>query len=153
MIDSWISVLLNWTELATNCFWRRRVSPDGFQTSLRRHSPCHWSVMTDRTESQSCITVLLISKFEVTLRLTVSQYVLVSSTLVGLATRYYFLSVFCCLKFAVLSLWGALSDERMALHTVQLLSDPSRAEPVTILYCLIWDFPQPGGPGSHIYIP
>jgi hypothetical protein len=29
---------------------------------------------------------------EVTLRLTAGQYVLVSSTLVGLATRYYFLS-------------------------------------------------------------
>jgi hypothetical protein len=42
---------------------------------------------------------------EVTLRLTVSQsvsqYVLVSSNLVGLATRYYFLSECCCLKFAV----------------------------------------------------
>jgi hypothetical protein len=34
----------------------------------------------------------------------VSQYVLVSSTLVGLATRYYFLSECCCLKFAVLYL-------------------------------------------------
>jgi hypothetical protein len=47
------------------------------------------------------------SEVEVTLRLTVSQsvsqYVLVSSTLVGLATRYYFLLVCCCLKFAVLA--------------------------------------------------
>jgi hypothetical protein len=41
---------------------------------------------------------------EVTLRLTVGRYVLVSSTLVGLATRYYFLSECCCLKFAVLFL-------------------------------------------------
>jgi hypothetical protein len=32
----------------------------------------------------------------------VSQYVLVSSALVGLATRYYFLSECCCLKFAKL---------------------------------------------------
>jgi hypothetical protein len=31
---------------------------------------------------------------------------------VGLATRYYFLSECCCLKFAVLYLFGALSDER-----------------------------------------
>jgi hypothetical protein len=54
---------------------------------------------------------LLCPKFEVTLRLTISQsVVLVSSTLVGLATRYYFLSECCCLKFAVLFLWGALSD-------------------------------------------
>jgi hypothetical protein len=42
------------------------------------------------------------SKVEVTLRLTVSQYILVSITLVGLATRYYFLSECCCLKFAPL---------------------------------------------------
>jgi hypothetical protein len=40
------------------------------------------------------------------------MYVLVSSTLVGLATRYYFLAECCCLKFAVLFLWGTLSDER-----------------------------------------
>jgi hypothetical protein len=35
----------------------------------------------------------------------------------------------------------------------QLLSGPSPAELVTIFYCLIWDSPQPGGPGSRIYIP
>jgi hypothetical protein len=45
---------------------------------------------------------------KVTLQLTVSQYVLVSSTLVGLATTYYFLPECCCLKFSVLYLWGAL---------------------------------------------
>jgi hypothetical protein len=68
----------------------------------------------------------------------VSQYVLVSRTLVGLATRYYFLSECCCLQFAVLFLWGALSDEMMGLQfAVQSLNGPSRAEPVTILYCLI----------------
>jgi hypothetical protein len=53
---------------------------------------------------------------KVTLRLTVSQYVLVSSTLVGLATRYYFLSECCCLKFEVLYRLGALSDERTGLQ-------------------------------------
>jgi hypothetical protein len=83
------------------------------------------------------------SKFEVTLRLTVSQYVLVSSTLVGLATRYYFLSECCCLKFAVFFLWGALSDERTSLQfVVQSLNGPSRSEPVTIFYCHIWDSPN-----------
>jgi hypothetical protein len=55
-----------------------------------------------------CKTECHLVKVEVTLRLTVSQsvsqYVLVSSTLVGLATRYYFLSDCCCLKFAVLYL-------------------------------------------------
>jgi hypothetical protein len=56
----------------------------------------------------------------------------------GLATRYYFLLEGCCLKVAVLFLWGALSDERTGLQlAVQSLNDPSRAEPVTILYCLI----------------
>jgi hypothetical protein len=50
------------------------------------------------------------SKFEVSL------YVLVSSTLVGLATRYYFLSECCCLKFVVFFLWGALSDERTGMQ-------------------------------------
>jgi hypothetical protein len=46
----------------------------------------------------------------------VSQYVFVSSSLVGLATRYYFLSECCCPKFAVLFLCGALSDERTGLQ-------------------------------------
>jgi hypothetical protein len=83
----------------------------------------------------------------------VSQYVLVSSTFVGLATRYYFLSEFCCLKFAVLYLWSALSDERTDLQFAVLsLNGPSPSEPVTIFYCLIW-LPQPGGLGSRIYIP
>jgi hypothetical protein len=84
------------------------------------------------------------------LRLTVSQNVLVSSTLVGRTTRCYFLSECCCLKFAVLFLRGALSDERTGLQfAVQSLNGPSRAEPITILYCVIWD----SGPGSRIYIP
>jgi hypothetical protein len=42
----------------------------------------------------------------------VSQHVLVSSTLLGLATRYYFLSECWCLEFAVLYLWGARERER-----------------------------------------
>jgi hypothetical protein len=46
----------------------------------------------------------------------ISQYVMVSSTLVGLATRYYFLSECCCLKYAVLFVKGALSDERTGLQ-------------------------------------
>jgi hypothetical protein len=72
----------------------------------------------------------------------VSQYVLVSSTLLGLATRYYFLSECRCLTFAVLFMWGTLSDERTGLwYAVQSLNGPSRSEPVTILYCLIWDSP------------
>jgi hypothetical protein len=46
----------------------------------------------------------------------VSKYVLVSSTLVGFANRYYFLLECFCLKFAALYLWGALSDERTGLQ-------------------------------------
>jgi hypothetical protein len=37
---------------------------------------------------------------------------------VGLATRYYFLSECYCLKFAVLYLWGDLSDERTDLQAI-----------------------------------
>jgi hypothetical protein len=69
----------------------------------------------------------------------VSQHVLMSRPLV---TRYYFLSECCCLKIAVLCLWGALSDERTNMQfAVQSLNGPSRSEPVTIFYCLIWDSP------------
>jgi hypothetical protein len=43
-----------------------------------------------------------------------------------------------CLRVAVLFPWSALSDERTGLQfAVQSLNGPSRAEPVTILYCLI----------------
>jgi hypothetical protein len=38
---------------------------------------------------------------------------------------------------------GVLSDERTGLQfAVQSLNGPSRAEPVAILYCLIWDSPN-----------
>jgi hypothetical protein len=46
----------------------------------------------------------------------VSQYALVSSTLVRLVTRYYFPPECCCLKFAVLYLLRALFDERTGLQ-------------------------------------
>jgi hypothetical protein len=48
----------------------------------------------------------------VTLRLTVSQYVLASSPLCGRLTRYCFLFKSLRLEFVVLSLWDALSGER-----------------------------------------
>jgi hypothetical protein len=55
-------------------------------------------------------------KVKVTLQLTVSQSLCqgIEPTL-RLVTRYYFLSEGCFLKFAFLSLWGALSDERSGL--------------------------------------
>jgi hypothetical protein len=76
---------------------------DGQSVSMSWYRTPLWDLRPDIT---SCRNV------EVTLPQSVSQYVLVSNTLVGLATRYYFLSECCCLKFAVLFLWGALSDER-----------------------------------------
>jgi hypothetical protein len=56
-----------------------------------------------------------------TLRLTVSQSAClgVEPTL-AFMTIYYFLSEGCCLKVAVLSLWGALSDERSGLSFIML---------------------------------
>jgi hypothetical protein len=47
-----------------------------------------------------------------------SQYILVSSTLCGRSTRYCFLFKCLGLKCVVLSLWGALSDERPGLSFV-----------------------------------
>jgi hypothetical protein len=67
--------------------------------------------------SEVLITSPAIRQVEVTVRLTVSQSVCqgIEPTL-GLVTRHYFLSEGCfCLKVAVLSLWGALSDERSGL--------------------------------------
>jgi hypothetical protein len=56
---------------------------------------------------------------------------------------YYFLLVCCCLKFAVLFLWGALSDEKMGLQfAVQSLNGLRHAEPITKFYCLIWNSPN-----------
>jgi hypothetical protein len=82
-----------------------------------------------------------------------SVYLGVEPTL-GLVTRYYFLLQGCCLKVVVSFLWSALSDEKTSLQfAVQSLNGLSRAEPGTILYCLVWDSPQPGEPGSCIYIP
>jgi hypothetical protein len=80
-------------------------------------------------------------KVKITLRLTVSHSIClgVEPTL-RLVTRYCFLSECCCLKFAILFLWGALSDERTGLQfAVQSLSGPSHAELVAILYWLISD--------------
>jgi hypothetical protein len=53
-------------------------------------------------------------KVKVTLQLTVSVSQGIEPIL-GLVIRYYFLSEGCFLKFAVLSFWGALSDERSGL--------------------------------------
>jgi hypothetical protein len=54
----------------------------------------------------------------VSLRQSVSRYGLVSSPLCGCLTRYCFLFKSFGLEFVVLSLWGALSDERLGLFFV-----------------------------------
>jgi hypothetical protein len=48
----------------------------------------------------------------------ISQYALVSIPLYGRLTRYCFLFKSLGLEFVVLSLWGALSDERPDLFFV-----------------------------------
>jgi hypothetical protein len=75
------------------------------------------------TQSSWALGSLYVISYELYDWWSVSQYVLVLSTLVGLATRYYFLSECCCLKFVVLYLWGALSDERTGLSMSKLLYD------------------------------
>jgi hypothetical protein len=81
---------------------------------------------------------LLFLKVKVTLRLMVSQCLDVEPTL-ELVTRYYFLSECCCLKIAVLSLWDVLSCDGMGLQfAVQSLNGPSRSEPITIFYWLLF---------------
>jgi hypothetical protein len=61
-------------------------------------------------------------KDKVTVQLTVSQSLCQGIELIlGLVTRYYFLSEVYFLKFAFLSLWGALSDERSGLSFVLVI--------------------------------
>jgi hypothetical protein len=73
------------------------------------------SIGLSRWYSNIDITILDI-EVQVTLQLTVSHSVCqgIEPTL-GLVTRYYFLSEGYFLKVTVLSLWGALSDERSSL--------------------------------------
>jgi hypothetical protein len=70
--------------------------------------------------SQAFLTLALV-EVEAKLRLKVSQSVCQGAEpTLGLVTKYYFLSECCCLKVAVLSLWGALSDKRSGLSFVIL---------------------------------
>jgi hypothetical protein len=73
-----------------------------------------WGALSDERPGLSFVSHSLVeNEVEVALRLTVSQYVLVSSTLVGLATRYYFLSE-CYCQSRVL-----LKTSRHGLHKKQ----------------------------------
>jgi hypothetical protein len=122
--------------------WRSLLSLCG-EPSLTRNQVCHLPVR-----------VCNVVKVEVTLWLTVSQYVLVSRTLVRLATTYYFLSVCCCLKFSVLFFVGRplwWEDGSAICNAITQWSMPRRTHNHTLLSHLRPS--QPGGPGSHIYIP
>jgi hypothetical protein len=122
-----------------------------------------FTLSKDPSVTQETLCYLpLLSKFEVrSYFMTDGQSVSRSVCLgveptLGLPARYYFLSEGCCLKVAVLFLWGALYDERTRLQfAVQSLIGPSRAGPITIPYCLIWspEAPETEGPVSRIYIP
>jgi hypothetical protein len=79
----------------------------------------------------------------------VSQYVLVSGTLVGLATRYYFLPECFCLVFVGPPFW--LEEGSAICSVITQWSEPLRTCNYTLLSHL--RLLQPGGPGSHIYIP
>jgi hypothetical protein len=104
-------------------------------------------------------TNLLLSLFRVriTLRLTVSQYVMSIRLCVGsssVAHNQICITVgdlrsSCCGR----PLWR---EDRSAIYSYTYnslsLSGSSSAELITS-YCLIWDSPQPGGPGPRIYNP
>jgi hypothetical protein len=72
----------------------------------------------------------------------VSQYVLVSSTFVGLATRYYFvrmlLSEICGLVSVERPLWR--EDESTICSVITQWSESRRTR--NQIYCLIWDSPN-----------
>jgi hypothetical protein len=55
-----------------------------------------------------------------------------------------------CRNVVVWNLWSYFCGAPCLQFAVQLLNGPSRAEHVTIFYCLIWDSPQLGGRGSQI---
>jgi hypothetical protein len=69
----------------------------------------------------SSTLVGLLTKVKVTLQLAVSQPLCQGiEPIPGLVTKYYFLSEGCFLKFAMLSFWGALSDERSGVICLSL---------------------------------
>jgi hypothetical protein len=108
----------------------RRFEVWGHVTSNGQSVSMSWR----RAHLGTCDQILILSEFrcvvfvvrpqvkvKVTLQLTVSQSLCQGiEPILGLVTRYYFLSEGCFLKFSVLSFWGALSDERSGLSFVFL---------------------------------
>jgi hypothetical protein len=90
------------------------------------------SMITQLTTDPLFYSIANEVEVEVTLRLIVSQYVLVSATFVGLVTRYYFLSESNFLKFAVLYLY-----DRRSVGQYVLVSG-SCPEPTTRFFFAVW---------------
>jgi hypothetical protein len=89
-------------------------------------------------------------------RRSVGQSVLVSSTHLGLKTRFLLLSESCGFVDVGRSLWrenGSAVYNCCWSLTAQSFLGPSPAGLVTIFYCLRFETPQPGGPGPRISIP
>jgi hypothetical protein len=82
-------------------------------------------------------------------KLTPTEYVLISSTLVGLVATYYFLSEICGLVSVGRPLWR--EDGSEICSAITQWSESLRTHKHTLLSHL--RFSQPGGPGSLIYIP
>jgi hypothetical protein len=85
-------------------------------------------------------------RVRVILRLIVSQYVLASSPLCGRLTRCCFLFKSLGLEFVILSLWGALSDERSGLSflIVRVTLRLTVSQSVRMSWCRahVWTFDQ-----------
>jgi hypothetical protein len=94
-------------------------------------------------------------EIEANLRLTVSQYILVSNPFWDLWPHITScLKVSVCILLFYINVWGVFSDERTSLQfAVQSLNGPSRAELVAILYCLTWDFPTWRARFLYLYPP
>jgi hypothetical protein len=99
-----------------------------------------WSVFESRRRSKS----KLLHDWR-----SVSQHALVSSTLVGLATRYYFLSECCCLVSVGRPLWREQGATICSVITLWFESRRTRNHTLLPHLRLL----QPGWPGSRIYIP
>jgi hypothetical protein len=82
----------------------------------------------------------------------VSHFVLVSGAHSGPATRFLLLLDIYSPHVLGCPPWRDNGCVIYSCNTLSLL-DPSPAELLTTSYCLIWDSPQPGGPGLCMYLP
>jgi hypothetical protein len=111
--------------------------PDSITDRLQEQPQQLYPAVAERTQQpQGRIEVICRASFSLCLRLLSAPHQIVKVTsrqtvvqslcqgiepILGLVTRYYFLSEGCFLKVTVLSLWSALSDERSGLSKWKLL--------------------------------